>query len=37
MAGQSVGMVTAEEPVAVIIDSLVTEAEAALARRAGCA
>jgi enoyl-[acyl-carrier protein] reductase II len=34
MAGQSVGMVTAEEPVAAIIDSLVTEAEAALASRA---
>lgn len=34
MAGQSVGMVTAEEPVASIIESLVTEAEAALARRA---
>jgi hypothetical protein len=30
-------MVTAEEPVAAIIHSLVTEAEAALARRAGCA
>lgn len=34
MAGQSVGMVTAEEPVAAIVQSLVTEAEAALARRA---
>jgi enoyl-[acyl-carrier protein] reductase II len=33
MAGQSVGMVTAEEPVQQIIDSLVAEAEAALARR----
>jgi enoyl-[acyl-carrier protein] reductase II len=33
MAGQSVGMVTAEEPVQAIIDSLVVEAEAALARR----
>jgi enoyl-[acyl-carrier protein] reductase II len=33
MAGQSVGMVTAEEPVAAIIGSLVAEAEAALARR----
>jgi enoyl-[acyl-carrier protein] reductase II len=35
MAGQSVGMVTAEEPVAAIVDGLVAEAEAALARRAG--
>jgi enoyl-[acyl-carrier protein] reductase II len=34
MAGQSVGMVTAEEPVAAIIDGLVAEAEAALAGRA---
>lgn len=34
MAGQSVGMVTAEEPVAAIIARLVDEAEAALARRA---
>lgn len=34
MAGQSVGMVTAEEPVAAIIASLVAEAEAALARPA---
>jgi enoyl-[acyl-carrier protein] reductase II len=34
MAGQSVGMVTAEEPVAAIIAGLVAEAEAALARRA---
>jgi enoyl-[acyl-carrier protein] reductase II len=33
MAGQSVGMVTAEEPVASIIESLVTEAEAALSGR----
>ncbi len=33
MAGQSVGMVTAEEPVASIIQSLVAEAEAALSRR----
>ena len=33
MAGQSVGMVTAEEPVADIIESLVTQAEAALASR----
>ncbi len=32
MAGQSVGMVTAEEPVATIIDSLVQQAEAALSR-----
>jgi enoyl-[acyl-carrier protein] reductase II len=34
MAGQSVGMVTAEEPVQAIVDSLVAEAEAALQRRA---
>ena len=34
MAGQSVGMVTAEEPVASIIDSLVLQAESALARHA---
>jgi enoyl-[acyl-carrier protein] reductase II len=33
MAGQSVGMVTAEESVQSIIDSLVAEAEAVLARR----
>jgi enoyl-[acyl-carrier protein] reductase II len=33
MAGQSVGMVTAEEPVAEIIASLMEECEAALARR----
>ena len=33
MAGQSVGMVTAEEPVATIIESLVSEAEAALSAR----
>ena len=33
MAGQSVGMVTKEEPVASIIASLLAEAEAALARR----
>lgn len=33
MAGQSVGMVTAEEPVQAIIDSLVGQAEAALAKR----
>ncbi|MGH6781053.1 MAG: NAD(P)H-dependent flavin oxidoreductase, partial [Sphingomonadaceae bacterium] len=33
MAGQSVGMVTREEPVAEIVDALVTEAEAALATR----
>jgi enoyl-[acyl-carrier protein] reductase II len=32
MAGQSVGMVTAEEPVQTIIDTLVAEAEAALQR-----
>jgi len=37
MAGQSVGMVTAEEPVADVIAALVTEAEAALARPAGAA
>lgn len=36
MAGQSVGMVTAEEPVSAIIGALVAEAEAVLAgRRAG--
>ncbi len=34
MAGQSVGMVTAEQPVAAIIAELVAEAEAALAARA---
>lgn len=34
MAGQSVGMVTAEVPVADVIAELVNEAEAALARRA---
>jgi enoyl-[acyl-carrier protein] reductase II len=33
MAGQSVGMVTKEEPVTDIIASLLDEAEAALARR----
>ena len=33
MAGQSVGMVTAEEPVAQIIDQLLAESEAALSRR----
>jgi enoyl-[acyl-carrier protein] reductase II len=33
MAGQSVGMVTAEEPVAAIIDTLLAESEAALTRR----
>ena len=33
MAGQSVGMVTREEPVAAIIAALMDEAEAALARR----
>ena len=33
MAGQSVGMVTKEEPVADIIASLLDESEAALARR----
>ena len=33
MAGQSVGMVTREEPAAVIIDNLVAEAAAALAER----
>ena len=32
-AGQSVGMVTAEEPVAAIIDTLLAESEAALSRR----
>jgi enoyl-[acyl-carrier protein] reductase II len=37
MAGQSVGMVTAEEPVQSIIDSLVAEAEAALAGRGAVA
>lgn len=37
MAGQSVGMVTAEEPVQLIIDSLVAEAEAALAGRGAVA
>jgi enoyl-[acyl-carrier protein] reductase II len=34
MAGQSVGMVTAEEPVAAVIDRLVMEAEAALSAAA---
>jgi enoyl-[acyl-carrier protein] reductase II len=34
MAGQSVGMVTREQPVAEIIDELVTEANAALNSRA---
>ena len=34
MAGQSVGMVTKEEPVAEIIAALVSEAQAALSRRA---
>jgi enoyl-[acyl-carrier protein] reductase II len=33
MAGQSVGMVTQEEPVAQIIDTLLAESEAALTRR----
>jgi len=33
MAGQSVGMVSAEEPVAAIIGALVDEARAALAYR----
>ena len=33
MAGQSVGMVTAEEPVQAIIDSLVEQAETALSKR----
>jgi enoyl-[acyl-carrier protein] reductase II len=33
MAGQSVGMVTREEPVAQIIDALLAESEAALTRR----
>ena len=33
MAGQSVGMVTKEEPVAEIIATLLAESEAALARR----
>jgi enoyl-[acyl-carrier protein] reductase II len=33
MAGQSVGMVTEEEPVARIIDTLLAESEAALSRR----
>jgi len=35
MAGQSVGMVTKEEPIAEIIGSLVAEAAAALEKRAG--
>ena len=35
MAGQSVGMVTKEEPVATIIATLLDEAEAALGRRGG--
>jgi enoyl-[acyl-carrier protein] reductase II len=34
MAGQSVGMVKAEEPIAEIIAQLVAQAEAALAGRA---
>ncbi|KQT35370.1 2-nitropropane dioxygenase [Sphingomonas sp. Leaf412] len=34
MAGQSVGMVTKEEPCAAIVDTLMAEAAAALARRA---
>ena len=33
MAGQSVGMVTQEEPVTEIIDTLLAESEAALNRR----
>ena len=33
MAGQSVGMVTQEEPVAEIVAKLMAESEAALARR----
>ena len=33
MAGQSVGMVTKEEPVAAIMDQLLAESEAALSRR----
>jgi enoyl-[acyl-carrier protein] reductase II len=33
MAGQSVGMVKREEPVAAIIDTLIEEAAAALERR----
>jgi len=33
MAGQSVGMVTKEEPATAIIATLLDEAEAALARR----
>ena len=33
MAGQSVGMVTKEEPVAAIIAELLAESEAALSRR----
>ena len=33
MAGQSVGMVTREQPVAEILAELVTQAEAALAQR----
>ncbi len=33
MAGQSVGMVTEEEPVAAIVDRLLAESEAALSRR----
>ncbi|QMW22526.1 NAD(P)H-dependent flavin oxidoreductase [Sandaracinobacteroides saxicola] len=37
MAGQSVGMVTAEEPVATIIDRLVAEAESALSSRRAAA
>lgn len=36
MAGQSVGMVKAEEPVATIIATLAAEAEAALAHRHAC-
>jgi len=37
MAGQSVGLVTREQPVAEIMAELVTEAEAALSRRSGVA
>jgi enoyl-[acyl-carrier protein] reductase II len=33
MAGQSVGMLKEEEPVAAIIDKLMAQSEAALARR----
>jgi enoyl-[acyl-carrier protein] reductase II len=35
MAGQSVGMVTREQPVAEIIAEIIAQAEAALAARAG--